>query len=65
MLDRDEAGFQQRPRSVQEAPQRQEGQHRRHHVSDAGEVLEELGGLNQRAHRRVGHREEEDRAALE
>lgn len=59
------AGLQRRPRPVQEAEPRQESQHRRYDVPDAGEVLEQSRGADTRTDRTVGHREEEDGTVAE
>lgn len=61
----DATRLQRRPRPVQEAEPRQEGEHRRHHVPDAREVLEQPGGADQGEDRAARLREEEDRAAAE
>lgn len=53
-------GLQRRPRPIQKAEPRQEGQHRRHHVPDAGEVLEQLGGADQGTDGAARYRKEED-----
>lgn len=51
---RDETGFQRGTRPLQETEPRKEGKHRRHHVSDAGEVLQQSGGAHPGTNRAAG-----------